>query len=472
VSFSIATVLSLSHCEAGSDTGNPPPKTCTLATPEDAPAKTTGPTGVFDKVNHFVVLYLENHSFDNLYGEFPGAEGLANASKSAPQVDPAGSAYGALPQPVNNALVPPGPDGRFPNNLPNAPFSIEKYVPATMDPPDLVHRWYQEQLQINGGKMDRFAHMSDAKGLVMGFYHTAALPLAKEASDYTLCDHFFHAAFGGSFLNHQWLVAAQHPIFPNAPVAQVAQLDKNGKLLSDGFVTPDGCHVVNTAFTSATPHPSSTAAAQLVPLQKHATIGDRLSDAKITWAWYSGGWSDAVAGKADPNFQYHHQPLAYFERYKDGSPDRAEHLKDEAEFLDAAKNGTLPQVSFVKPIGEMNEHPGYANVADGENHAIALIDAVRQGPSWADTAIIVTYDENGGFWDHVAPPKVDVNGPGTRVPAMVISPFAKKHFIDATVYDTTSILATLEHRYGLDPLTSRDANATDLANAFDFGKTP
>src|SRR5262249_17212926 len=151
------------------------------------------------------------------------------------------------------------------------------------NPPDLVHRWYQEQIQIDSGKMDKYAMISDAKGLSMGFYHTAALPLAKEASDYTLCDHFFHSAFGGSFLNHQWLVAAASPVFPGAPTSVVAQLDSKGKLLSDGFVRPDGCYVVNTAFTVTTPHPSNVAAAQLVPLQKHATIGDRLSDANITW---------------------------------------------------------------------------------------------------------------------------------------------------------------------------------------------
>jgi phospholipase C len=469
--FTVA-MLGLLHCEIGADFGNPPPQPCKPAEDPEAPAKSPGPTGTFDKLNHIVVLYLENHSFDNLYGEFPGAEGLANASTAAPQVDPAGVPYATLPQPVNNDLKPPGPDGRFPNNLPNAPFSIEKSVPTTMNTPDLVHRWYQEQIQIDGGKMDRFANISDAKGLTMGYYHTTALPLAKEAADYTLCDHFFHAAFGGSFLNHQWLIAARSPVFVGAPASVVAQLGPKNKLLVDGFVRPDGCYAVNTAFTVNTPHPSTVSASQLVPQQKHATIGDRLSDANITWAWYSGGWNDAVSGKPGKNFQFHHQPFAYFERYKDGSDGRAQHLKDEADFMSDAKGGTLPSVSFVKPIGELNEHPGYANVADGETHAIEIIDAVRQGPNWKDTAIIITYDENGGFWDHVAPPVVDENGPGTRVPTIVVSAFAKKHFIDATVYDTTSILATIEHRWGLDPLSSRDANAPDLAKAFDFKQTP
>jgi acid phosphatase len=116
-----------------------------------------------------------------------------------------------------------------------------------------------------------------------------------------------------------------------------------------------------------------------------------------------------------------------------------------------------------------NEHPNYTNVITGELHAEDLIKAARSGPNWSDTAIIVTYDENGGFWDHVPPPPGDQWGPGTRVPAIVISPYAKQGYVDSTVYETTSITALIEHRYGLAPLGTRDANDADLSNAFDFG---
>src|SRR5262249_37843687 len=143
------------------------------------------------------------------------------------QVDIAGTPFATLPFPATTPFTP------FPTNLPNAPFSIEQYVPANANTPDLVHRFYQEQQQIDGGKMDKFVAVSDAKGLVMGFYHTANLPLAAEAEKYTLCDNFFHAAFGGSFLNHFWLIAARTPVFPSAPAAIVAQLDANGNLITD-----------------------------------------------------------------------------------------------------------------------------------------------------------------------------------------------------------------------------------------------
>jgi phospholipase C len=412
-----------------------------------------------ERLHHLVVIYLENRSFDNLYGEFAGANGLANGGPTSTQVDGTGTPFVALP------MVAGSP---FPTTLPNAPFAIEPFVAATQKIPDLVHRFYQEQQQIDGGKMDKFALVSDAKGESMGYYHTASVPLAGEAARYTLCDNFFHAAFGGSFLNHFWLVAARTPVFPNAPSTIIAQLDASGNLITDGAVTPDG-YAINTLFTVNTPHPSNVAANRLVPNQTFPTIGDRLSAKDISWAWYSGGWDAALAGNPDPLFQFHHQVFAFFANYADGTAAKAEHLRDETEFVAAAESGKLPAVSFVKPLGTNNEHPGYADLITGEQHTLDLINAVRNGPDWATTAIVITYDEHGGFWDHVAPPVVDRWGPGSRVPALVISPFAKKGFVDHNRYDTTSILALIEHRWGLEPLTDRDARADDLHNAFDFG---
>jgi phospholipase C len=301
----------------------------------------------------------------------------------------------------------------------------------------------------------------------MGYYHTANLPLTAEAADNTLCDNFFHAAFGGSFLNHIYFISAQAPTFPNAPQSIRAQLDQSGNLIKDGAVTPDG-YVVNTSFTVNNPHPSTAPTANLVPNQTFATIGDRLSQKDVSWAWYSGGWNDALAGHADPLFQFHHQPFAFFANYADGTAAKAKHLRDETEFIAAARAGTLPAVSFVKPLGEVNEHPGYTNVLSGEQHVLELLQALRSNPHWKHTAVIITYDENGGFWDHVAPPVIDKWGPGSRVPALVISPLAKHGYVDHTSYDTESILALIEHRYGLAPLGTRDAAANDMRNAFDF----
>jgi phospholipase C len=214
----------------------------------------------------------------------------------------------------------------------------------------------------------------------------------------------------------------------------------------------------------------TTPAANLVPNQTFATIGDRLTGKNVSWAWYSGGWDNALAGNPDPLFQFHHQPFIYFQNFADGTAAKAEHLRDETEFFAAATAGTLPGVSFIKPLGPDNEHPGYADVLTGERHVLDLIQAVQNGRDWKNTVIIITYDEHGGFWDHVAPPVVDRWGPGIRVPTLIISPFARRGFVDHNQYDTTSILALIEHRWGLQPLTDRDANANDMAGAFDFSQ--
>ncbi len=358
--------------------------------------------------------------------------------------------------------------------LPNAPFALNPYLPLTgKTTMDLTQKFYQEQMQIHDGKMDLFVAFDAAKGLTMGYFHTAGLPLAAEAKKYVLCDHFFHSAFGGSFLNHMWLVAAATPTFPDAPDSMKAVLDANGRPVSvdggplrDGPVTPDG-FVVNTAYSVNAPHPAGAAQSSLLPNQVMPTIGDRLSEKGLDWAWYAGGWNDALAGQADSGalFQYHHHPFVYFANFADGTAAKAAHLKDETDFVAAAQHGTLPAVSFVKPAGVDNEHPNYTDVLTGELHVANLIEQVRNGPNWKDSLIVVTYDENGGFWDHVPPPHADRWGPGTRVPAILISPFARQGFVDHTVYETVSILALIEHRWGLAPLGTRDAQAADLAAA-------
>jgi phospholipase C len=180
----------------------------------------------------------------------------------------------------------------------------------------------------------------------------------------------------------------------------------------------------------------------------------------------------------DKLFQFHHQPLNYFMTFAPGTPARAQHLRDEEEFLQLADTSrescALKPVSFVKPIGAENEHPGYASETSGSSHLVDLLTAINSSACRENTMVIVTYDEFGGQWDHVTPPgqgnaagPADVWGPGTRIPALVLSPGLKKHFVvDHTEHDTTSILATIEHRFRLPHLTSRDAAVPDLSSVF------
>ncbi len=420
----------------------------------------SGSTAGIQKVGHVVVIYMENHSFDNLYGQFEGADGLADAAPAnVLQLDSTGNPYTWLP-PIPRSSA-------FPTNLTNNYFNIDQYVSSDHETPDVTHRYYQEQLQIDGGKMDKFALYNTTAGFTMGYYKTSLLPLASIAHKYTLCDHFFHSAFGGSFLNHLWLIAAASPVYTGAPANIKAKTDASGHMIADGTVTPDG-YVVNTSYSVNMPHPARARREWLVPSQTSPTIGDRLSAKGVSWAWYAGGWDSAMAGRPAQTFEFHHQPFVYFANYADGTPAKKEHLKDETEFMVAAAKGALPAVSFVKPIGLQDEHPGETDVFSSEGHAMDLINAVLNGPDGKDAVIILTYDENGGFWDHVAPPIIDKWGPGTRVPAIIISPFAKKGFVDHTTYETVSILSFIEHRWGLQPLNERDKNAAPLQNAFDF----
>ena len=191
------------------------------------------------------MIFLENRPFDHLYGLFPGANGLLSPGADIPQTNADGVPYATLPPIVNSWANPPAIDTRFPPDLPNEPFLIEEYVPLGDIDPSPTHRFYQHQLQVNGGRMDRYVVWSDTGGLPLGHFDTEKLPLYPYAREHTLCDNYFTAAWGGSMLNHIWLIAAMTPLWPGAPADQVAQpiFDSGGALIGlqhDGNVTPDG----------------------------------------------------------------------------------------------------------------------------------------------------------------------------------------------------------------------------------------
>lgn len=413
-----------------------------------------------NNIEHIVVIYLENRSFDSLFGLFPQANGLANTNKALPQIDEYGRTYKTLP--------PVGNDARFPPDLANEPFNIGDYISLGEKHPDLTHRFFIHQMQIDDGKNDRFAQLSSAGALTMGHYDLSSTALWQYAKEFTLADNFFQAAYGGSFLNHQWLICACTPEFKDAPAEfkQWKSDSATGKPIKDPIVTNDG-YAVSTIQPHYPPFDVEHADNRLPP-QYHPTIGDRLSEKGISWAWYSGGWDDAVAErKTDDNFQYHHQPFVYYANYAPESAARSEHLKDKNQLFSDLK-GDFPKVVFFKPVGSKNQHPGYSTILDADNEVKEVVEAIRKSSIWSNTAIIITYDEYGGFWDHVAPPQIDRWGAGTRIPAIIVSPFAKKGYIDHTQYDTTSILKLIENRFDLKPLSTRDEKANGLQGAFKF----
>ena len=548
--------------------------------PATADAASKGPLGHF---KHLVVIFEENHSFDNLYGLWGSVDGqhvvgLSDADTAhTSQIAQDGSTYACLRQLDVNLTAPSpltatcGPESvtlgdgsvvTYSSHFQNAPFNIDTYIPATATTcpdrdhlfsftngildgqglpggctRDLVHRFYHEQYQLNGGQQNRYITGSDANATTMGYYDTTQLPIygylhGSGAPNYVIADHFFQGAFGGSFLNHQYFIAAAAPLFPGGTHAV---LDTSGfarnnfPLYRSTFPTVDGnvtqaCGLPTTraglacgdyAVNTVLPwyQPTGSFAAKIPPIDDSTTpltIGDRLSDAGVSWDYYGGGWDNAagnVNGRGytngpgpacgDPNsapagpdgdgknagypycpdksFQQHHYPFAYYTRYAPGQPGRA-HLQDEQDFFHAASGGSLPAVSFVKPVGVENEHPGYASEPNGSDHLIDLIKAVEDGPQAGNTLILVTYDEFGGQWDHVSPPGMgttgphDLFGPGTRIPAILIARSLTTSGVDHTVYDTTSIMRTIEQQWNLDPVASRDAVVNGLGPAISTGR--
>ena len=288
-----------------------PPLPPTTQTPSATPPAAGPGAG---KIKYVIVVYLENWSFDGLYGGFPGANGIAGAGEAAKQVDKLGKPLAALPPVLISASPLPVRDARFPRELPVAPYDLAEYVPPDGRTGDMIHRFYQEQYQIDGGKMDKFVAWSDNGGLVMSRYNATNYPEGTLAQEYTLADNFFHAAFGGSMLNHFWLICACTPVWPDAPPDMVAALDASGVMVKDGNVAPAG-YVINNTPSFSRPYPASSAdPSRRMPLQTLPTIGERLSEKGISWAWFSGSWTDALAGNAVPLV-----PFNYFANYAEGT---------------------------------------------------------------------------------------------------------------------------------------------------------
>ena len=301
------------------------------------------------KVNHIVVIYQENHSFDNLYGGWEGVNGRANADMAhTQQINESGAPFNCLLQDDVNLTSPPLagpctetlilPAKMITSDFVNKPFSIDEFIhptDTTCPPPnvfasngvpkgqglpggctrDLVHRFYQEQYQLNGGQMNRYVTGSDAVGLVMGYYETTKLPIYKylhapSHPKYAIADNFFQGAFGGSFLNHQWLIAAASPVFTNA-VGDGSANDLHSIVDANGFpntyplYTPTGTvkdsqltvtcpspvsglacgdYAVNTTQPLFQPFSPGTALPKRLPPLTTQNIGDRLTAAGVDWS--------------------------------------------------------------------------------------------------------------------------------------------------------------------------------------------
>jgi phospholipase C len=425
-------------------------------------------------IQHIVIIYQENRSFDHLYGHFPGANGLNQAPDSAKvqkQLD--GTPYPLLKF-IHAAKDVGRGDSKLPATVPNGPWDIGAYAGPEFNTRDLVHRFYHHFHQIDGGSNDHFVAFSDAGELTMGYYDGTNLPEGKLAQEYTLCDNYFQAAFGGSILNWIYLIAARGPQWADGP-ADIRAVDSDDPAqLKDNMLAPDG-YLTNNVPSFIFPWPPET---HQLPAQAFPTIGDELSEKQVNWRWYA---EDMDAALADPKGKeadiMDGSSFFWFANYGPGKPGFA-HIKDLTQYEKDIKNGTLASVVWIKNDDEHDEHPFTCSVLAGQQRVMQQVNALRNSPYWKSTLVIITYDEFGGWWDHVPPPRLgdghtlpgqaDRFGPGSRIPCILAGPFARKHHVSHIQFDTTSILKLIESRYGLKALSTRDAAVNDMAQALDL----
>ena len=439
IAISIAIILLLSltviACspnarQAGSQIDNSKSNLARVDAPSGSPDPTPVPaTSVklqgLDKIKHFVFIMQENRSFDHYFGTYPGANGI-----------PPGV---TLKDPKDGTMVAPFHDTG----------DINRGGP---------HDWDNAQGSINKGKMDGFviesykainpngifANPAVAEGKnpkdVMGYHDYHEIPNYWDyAQLYVLQDAMFESVASYSLPAHLYMLAAQ----------------------SGGYYSGLGQAQPTT--------------------YNFPEITELLTSGKINWKYYVTAGSEpdtedahVVGSQSEeeqaPNKYSLWNPLPAFPAVQDNPTERAR-LQGTAQFYTDAQAGTLPEVSWVIPSGAVSEHPP-CSVKAGMVYVTGLVNAVMQGPDWDSTAIFISWDDWGGFYDHVAPPQIDEMGLGIRVPGLVISPYAKQSYIDHNTYSFESWLKIVEERFNVHPMTARDTQAKDMIDAFDFTQKP
>jgi phospholipase C len=370
-----------------------------------APAWAGAPVKPRTPIRHLVTLMQENHSFDNYFGTYPGADGI-----------PAGTCMPVSPGTASTRCI--------------KPFRLGGSAVQ-----DLGHTSSVFGYQYDHGKLDGFLRSGQNEGIgvqknVMGHYDGADLPYYWNiARNYVLFDRFFTSAGAGSVQNHMFWVTGQ----AGSPT---------------DVIPPNGFGNIQTIF-------------------------DRLESRGVSWKFYVQNYRPAITyrarGVGDAGAQPVWVPLLAYNRYID-NPRLRSHIVDLSEYYRDLQNGTLPAVSYIVPSGSSEHPPG--SIQAGERFVRTLINSLQQSSAWRSSAFTWTYDDWGGWYDHVRPPRVDRYGYGFRAPALLVSPYARKGYIDSHTLDFTSILRFIEDNWSLKSLAVRDARANSIATAFDFKQPP
>jgi len=387
-------------------------------------------------LKHIIYIVQENRSFDNYFGTYPGANG-----------------------------IPPGTT--LTQTYGNQTYTFPAYHATDEAAPNMPHDWASAHVAYDNGSMDGFI-LAENNAATMSYYDRADIPNYWAYADhYVLDDNFFSSLMGPSLPNHIYIASGENgqPYGPENVTAS---------LTYDGGIVNNSKDMVETLSGEA------------VFTLDIGTLAQQLTGANLSWAWYNGD--------ANPLLPTIWNVLPFYQYFQQNPSELQAHVRGTQSFL-ADLNGTdFPSVSWVIPGENWNtgvwyppnwpsacwnsdlssstsEHPP-ARTDCGMDYVTYLVNHVMQSQYWPSTAIILTWDDYGGFYDHVPPPQVDVFGYGPRVPALVISPWAKPGHVDHTQYEFSSMLRMAQTVFGLPSVTNRENITSDMMNSFDFSQSP
>ncbi|HUO24574.1 MAG TPA: alkaline phosphatase family protein [Candidatus Aquilonibacter sp.] len=366
-------------------------------------------------IQHIVFIFKENRSFDSYFGTFPGANGATTGTISTGQVIPL---------------------GHLPDLTPNDPG----------------HGWPEALTSMDGGKMDMFDIIDggNINGAFLSYsqFQQSDIPnYFAYAYNFVLSDNTFSSMHAGSFPQHLYSVAAQSDGVINIPFRT-----------SGAQVNGWGCDDPDDTYVQVMDEAGNVTGE--FPCFDFPTLADSMESASIPWKYYAPRYGQQGYVFNTFNAINHIRNSSLW----------SSNVVPDTQFASDALNGLLPAMSWLV-TGAASEHPPNSSCY-GENWTVNQINAIMEGPDWNSTAIFLTWDDFGGFYDHVPVPQADVYGFGPRVPMLIISPYAIPGYISHTQYEFSSVLKFAEETFGLAPLTQRDADANDMQDSFDYSQAP
>jgi phospholipase C len=400
---------------SGSTQGGPLPSSAPVTSPPTSAPTSTPTQSPAGPIKHIVFVVQENRSFDNLFQGFPGAD------TSSTGVTSTGATVTLQPLPLENPYDPDHAEDDFLTSYNGGQMNGFNLVGYSGEPPPFQ----------NG----QYAYVPASE----------TAPYVALAQQFVLADHMFTSQIDASFTAHQFLIAAQ-----------------SGLTVDNPDDTPWGCDAPEFTVVP-TINPDRSQGQGVFPCFDYTTLGDELDAQHYTWRYYAPKIGSDFGGTLWSAYD-----VIKHIRY---GPYWVDDVSPPSRFLTDVASGSLANVTWVIPDYADSDHAGNDSAA-GPAWVQSVVDAVGNSPFWSSSAIFVLWDDWGGWYDHVAPPQLDVQGLGIRVPLIAISPYAKAGYVSHVNYETAGLLTFAESVFGLPSLAAADARATPFGDCFDFSQTP